>query len=398
MRLIAFLASFAAVNNIIYFTPHLGIEYYALMLLLLCFLICKGRVSLSASGFLLIGSCGVSILMNDIPAYYHPWLRFFTFLSVAFLVGPFLYGKFMNESRINMLKTILWLEVAIIILSAFGILIGFSCSHGINLYDSYFCGITSHSMLMAIISGNTIIFLLYLFLINKEKSLLKHKIFLFMTIILALGQMFWAGSRSAFLATTAGTFILFFWMVTDRKNKNILLISLTFAFFLGIFSPLWLPKAQYLLNKNQGELYTLDLSSRQENWKEHWKSFTKSPIFGIGFASSSEDANVDTQTGHVESGSSYLTILETTGILGGISILFMFLTAFQSLLNMKRKSIKESGLLAALLIFFLIHMCAEGYVFAAGGFAFFLFWLLLGTTQAYESKSLEPVVLSHEKQ
>ena len=398
MKLIAFLASFAVVNNIIYFTPHLGIEYYALMLLLLCFLICKGKFFLSASGFLLIGSCAISILMNDIPSYYHPWLRFISFLCLSFLVGPFLYGKFMNESRIYMLKIILWLEVATILLSAFGVLIGFSRSHGINLYDSYFCGITSHSMLMAIISGNTIIFLLYLFLINKGKSPLRHKILLFTTIILALGQMLWAGSRSSFLATIAGTFILFFWMVTDRKNKNILLISLTFAFLLGICSPLWLPKAKYLLNKNHGEVYILDISSRQENWKEHWKSFTTSPIFGIGFASSSEDANVDTQTGHVESGSSYLTILETTGILGGISFLFVLLTAFQSLLTMKRKSIKESGLLAALLVFFLIHMCAEGYVFAAGGFAFFIFWLLLGTTQAYESKTLEPVTLSHEKQ
>ena len=52
-------------------------------------------------------------------------------------------------------------------------------------------------------------------------------------------------------------------------------------------------------------------------------------------------------------------------------------------IKIEKKSSKEAGLLLSLLIFYLIHMCAEGYIFAAGSFAFFYFWLLLGTIQAY---------------
>ena len=372
-----------AISNIIYFLPHLGIAYYAIMLLFFILMLIKGHIYISASGIILIGVCAFSILINDIPAYYHPWLRFLSFVTVGSLVGPFFYGKFMSESRINMFQTMLWLQTAIVIISAIGVVLGISRSHGINLDDSYFCGITSHSMLLAIIIGNTIIFLIYLFLANKEKNTLKQKALIFAIIILALGQQFWAGSRSAFLAMIAGTFALVLWMITDKKNKRLFLMFLTFIFLLGICSPLWLPKAEFLLNKNHGKVYTIDISSRQSNWQVHWESFKTSPIFGIGFSSSSDDGNIDTQTGHVESGSSYLTILECTGILGGLSFVLVLLTAWQSLLKLKKKSSKEAGLLLSLLIFYLIHMCAEGYIFAAGSFAFFYFWLLLGTIQAY---------------
>ena len=122
-------------------------------------------------------------------------------------------------------------------------------------------------------------------------------------------------------------------------------------------------------------------SSRDALWNDRISEFNSSPIFGIGFPSIASERNnqyLNKSNGKVETGSSWLNILSMTGILGLTIYIFIILKALYLLYKNIRINPKISSYLMSLLIFWLFHMVAEGYVFASGSVLFFLSWLLIG--------------------
>ncbi|MDP2455208.1 MULTISPECIES: hypothetical protein [unclassified Kaistella] len=104
--------------------------------------------------------------------------------------------------------------------------------------------------------------------------------------------------------------------------------------------------------------------------------------FSIGF---------DSDSGKVEPGSSWLALLSMTGIAGFILIVFIFLSALIYLFKNKNDYI-ISGILGSLLLFFMIHMSAEGYILAAGSLLFFYIWLLLGVIEGYKKYQIIKII------
>ncbi len=126
-------------------------------------------------------------------------------------------------------------------------------------------------------------------------------------------------------------------------------------------------------------------------WQNLWEKFIDQPINGIGFCSvrlvdeiAIEHAK---RTGHAESGSSWLGVLSMTGILGGSSVIIILISTIHSLQKVILLDRLRGSYLVGILIFFIMHMCAEGYIFSAGSMAFFIFWLLIGTIQAESMKT-----------
>ena len=122
-------------------------------------------------------------------------------------------------------------------------------------------------------------------------------------------------------------------------------------------------------------------SSRDELWNDRIQEFKSSPFFGIGFASISTKSNnhyYNKEDGKVETGSSWLNILSMTGLIGVFIFCYIWIkTLYLIYINLNRFPY-TSSYLAALIIFWSIHMGAEGYIYAAGSFLFFLLWLLIG--------------------
>jgi O-antigen ligase len=125
--------------------------------------------------------------------------------------------------------------------------------------------------------------------------------------------------------------------------------------------------------------------TRTQLWSIRISEFLRSPLFGIGYSN-------DTSLNHLflssnekvklEPGSSWLAILSMTGIFGFI---FFLRVLYSSLKKIKLKY-KNSKLLVSVIIFYLIHFIAEGYVISGGSGLNLFFWLILGILYSYNSK------------
>ena len=116
--------------------------------------------------------------------------------------------------------------------------------------------------------------------------------------------------------------------------------------------------------------------SREIKFTARILEFKSSPIIGIGYNVINPQYDfVEESTGQIEPGSSWLAVASMTGVIG----LFVFLGICSR--GLKRawriKSPFVSSLLGGMLVFFFIHMIAEGYIFAPGSFLALLFWLII---------------------
>ena len=106
-------------------------------------------------------------------------------------------------------------------------------------------------------------------------------------------------------------------------------------------------------------------------------------LLGIGFSSvdaKAESGNTfDAKNGNVETGSSWLCILSMTGICGFACVFVLFVGAVRRGYEIIKTSPATGSFLLSILVFFIFHMMAEGYIFAGGSFLSTQVWLVLGT-------------------
>lgn len=196
----------------------------------------------------------------------------------------------------------------------------------------------------------------------------KHIIGLLLIIAFLGTALFFTYSRSAYLALAAGIFF-----VSLLQSRKILLISIL-LFSLGIIVS---PRAQERVSELAQSVTSLISSSvdtpdptaklRLESWSQTWQLIQKRPLLGSGYnnlrAVNYHEGFIKDFDVHSGSGSdsSLLTILATTGILGFIPFLFLYLipikTAFITWKNKKIPAFSRGyslGLLGGI-IALLIH-------------------------------------------
>jgi len=120
--------------------------------------------------------------------------------------------------------------------------------------------------------------------------------------------------------------------------------------------------------------------TRQAHWQARWDEFWHSPITGVGFASGWEGtAGYNDETGAIETGSSYLSILSMSGGVGAAAfaslVLSLAVGAWRAWPRFSPRERLEAGSLAG---FWAVHLGAEGYVYAVGSLMGMTFWLWLG--------------------
>jgi hypothetical protein len=397
MKTISYLALFiaiVAVNNIISFTPKTGISpYYAVMLvaLLLCLLF-DTRLRFNLAMTCLYVVCALSIAFNEIPAFFTPWTRLVIFIVVSALVSPFIQSQALCRFRILTFRYIQWGLVGVVLLSFLSRFLGFGVYQG-----GYFSGIADHSMLLAPIAAMTFLFLLYLYFDNQMPLAKWGRLTMIGLMPISVLLMLMAASRTAFIAMIIASLVFLYQIGQKRLGKMLKWVMAAGCLVLLTF-PLW---SQYLEEglgkKNQGSLTELNLDSRSEHWQQRIDEFKGSPVIGIGFASvdiAGEEGSAYSEEGKVETGSSWLAVLSMTGMLGFLCVAWLFVNAYKSLKRIAKPSPILSGYLFSLLVFWSVHMFAEGYIFGAGSFLFFNFWLLLGVINATETLMIKASALS----
>jgi len=357
----------------------IGNNYFALFAFVFVFLLSIGRdLQFDFFIMLFVSACLVSILLNAIPAFFRPIERLIAFLMVSCLVGPFFKSDVLLWFRKRLFDLTNLLLVIMVTASFLGIAAGLSLMQG----RSGFMGFFAHSMVLGPMAAVATLVNLNQAHRSKNRTL---RWFYWGLAGAALLCCIAAGSRAALIGVVAG--ILFHSYKINQGNivrfTRSVIVSAT---LIAMSYPIWNPYTAGLMHKmdyaeEQGDL----LASRTNFWDVLIIEFESSPIIGIGFASIdpslSEAGSFDEMSGRVEPGSSWLALLSMVGLLGFAPLAILIIINLVFISN-KESQFDDAALNGALLILFIIHMMAEGYVLSAGGGLFFYFWLLLGQIDA----------------
>jgi O-antigen ligase len=375
LSLIVALTFFA---NISVFHLGLGSIYYGVMVLaLLILMIMSKRIRIKAWFLLLIFCAFLSIYFNDIPSFFQPYQRFIIFVILLSLLSPFMTSVVFKKFRYSLLMKIAYINIAVVTFSFLGIASGYSLMSG----RTGFSGFYGHSMILGPMSVISIYTCLFLSDYSKKMS---SRYLLYLLAGFSFVACIAAGSRGAIVGGLFGGMVYYY-----KKNQGNLLKYIKVIFILisiiVITFPLWERYTELLVHKieysesNDSLIYT-----RESLWSGRISEFKESPIYGIGFSSVDvmSSHGLDTETGIIEPGSSWLAVLSMLGVMGVIPVVFIIFN-YAFFLFKINKDLFRIGYISALYTFFIVHMTIEGYIFSAGAGLFLLFWLTVGNVDMF---------------
>lgn len=333
--------------------------YYGVLLFLPLLRLLRAK---SVSVLLLLGliCAGIGILLNNPLPIFRPWERLGMFVLLLAGIGPLFGGEYNEALSRRLFQNLAATCLIIGVLSACGAVIG------LNLGTGQFSGLTPHSMILGPIAAIGFLYALHRTMERYTESG-KVSILLSIAAVACLISILLAASRSALLATGAGTLYLILHLPSGRGM--LLLLA-------GLCCLLLLPFSGELM---EGILHKMDsareagsiFSSRAELWEDRWQEFAENPLIGVGFASQriiTFDHSL--QSGSIEPGSSYLGSLSMLGLAGTLPLLAVLVHALWRGLQ----PTYFPPLAACVLIFFCIHMLFEGYLISAGSILCVLLW------------------------
>ena len=379
--IIALITALAVVNQAISQQSFdLGNLYYAVLIFTLLVTFFQSTIKrISITITILYVACILSILLNDIPVVYQSWMRFAFFAIVTIVASPFIQSDFYDKFRVTLFKYIHFLLIVVIILSI-PFIIGGERGH------AGFGGFTNHSMLLAPISAITLITLLYQLYLGKY-----NKIIVISLIVITFIALLLAASRVS-LAGAIFAIIYFFYRLYSNNKRKFGIIAITIIALMTVTYPLWGGYMEGIEKKNEAQLtetgeinYT---GSRDMLWSQRIREFKSSPLVGVGFGYAKYVTNVNertgritfqkTETGTVEPGSSWLGALSMTGLLGFTALLILWFKSLKNSWKVEKRDKLFGVYIGSTLIFWAVHMIAEGQIFAAGSFLFFMVWITFG--------------------
>lgn len=349
------------------------IIYYAWLFIIYIYSIFKFSNNLNILGTCFLSVCFFSLIVNSASPIFQPWYRFFSFILLFLSFGPFNNNYKAQKFRKDILTQLLNIIVLIVVISFFA----YFTRQRIFFKDSPILlnGIFNHSMLLGPIAAISAIYSFF------KYNICKKNIYMVIGIICSITTLM-ASSRVSIIGLIIS--LLYLNWKFKKNSFSFWKKILAIVIILIISFPLWKPYAKGIIAKQEyAEEIGSFTASRNDKWENRIYEIKSNPIFGIGFASvdpvkSISDYNKN--NGTIEPGSSWLFIPSSIGIIGLILIALMFFNIFKN---------HNSILLKSLLIFFVIHMGAEGYVFATGSLLCAFLWLLIGCTNCVPTNLIQ---------
>jgi O-antigen ligase len=210
----------------------------------------------------------------------------------------------------------------------------------------------------------------------------RHFIVLFVCATLLVLSL----SRASMIAAAA---ISMFLLVGARRYRMLLVgVSLFAVILLSVFlvAPQRFQSASQGLMYKKGEHGKL-LDSRQKPWERSLATFREHPWLGLGFGAadnSTESRFTYATQGYLnrERGSSYLTILETTGVVGTVFFALLLLALIREIwrvfswLRRTGKVNQPAVIAAAIILGGLVNAAFEDWMLAVGYYMSVMFWIL----------------------
>lgn len=361
-----------AIWNVIGFLPPIPASfYYALLSVTFVYCIVNSR-KMDLSVLTLLIYIPINILITNPNPIFKSWDRYVLFAlllgCVSLLFQSEKFFRFRGSVLVILLNICIFLGAASALCFYLGInLMQVSLTNYQN-HIGIFSGLTRHSMLLGPIAGFGTLYCYFKF--TREKN----KVYLILMILCILSILF-SASRAALAGTVVGFIVLVY---KQQKNMGKFVRTIMMILVVGCATfPLWTKNLTYIISKNNGQTTEISYNSREDKWANRISEFKEDPLFGIGFAAVSTDyeRDYDTNSGIVETGSSWLAVFSMTGIIGAVIVLSII---FRSFIGVWLCKSNLAPLLCGLLSFFFINMLAEGFIFSGGSFLCLMFWLFIG--------------------
>ncbi|WP_367329736.1 O-antigen ligase family protein [Sphingobacterium multivorum] len=375
--LVLFFVIILIINNSFFFT--IPSFYYAILITYwlinvpIEMLTFRANISLFIVFYL---ACAFSIVVNDIPDSVQPGYRLMIFVVMTSLLGPFVSSIKLDKFRNDVFDYVNLINVGICSLSFILLITGIH--QGQKMDDRYgtlrpdFAGLYGHSMILGPMSAIAVLYCNWKYKVAKNT---KYKVFIALLMILCVLSCLKAGSRTSILGLLVSLPYLYYKFNGERLSKLFLFLCVT-SFILLLTFPLYESNLSFLMDKfdyssKQGSL----TASRDSKWIARVDEFFDSPLFGVGYANVTHES-VDSK-GNIEPGSSWLSILSMTGILGFGIFLWFYVKIF--IVKLRRTGMDNKFyLLLATVLFLSIYMIFEGVLMVAGTMLSALIWLSLG--------------------
>lgn len=332
--------------------------------------------------FLLI--CACSILYNNPPPFFRPWERFLLFCLVLLSFSAIFTSKKLIEERMELFKSLVNLFVVFSIGSFFAFFLGvnYFVRDGVEMDMSevgHFSGLIKHSMLLGPISAISFIYSFSKCFIDS-----KIKIKLLWTLIacFTFSACTFSASRASVGGMLVGSLVALY-VMCKKRGKNLGKYLGYLVVVVILLSPIIINLMSGVIQKNEGNIEQGGIMySRETTLLVRIIEIRENFFTGVGFACVDTNlVNVDKETGVIEPGSSWLAAFSMTGILGFALLIFIYVKAIRNAF----KNITDpilSMTLSGILVFFGVHMIAEGYVLAGGHVLCCFFWLTMGCINA----------------
>ncbi|MDE5810769.1 MAG: O-antigen ligase family protein [Muribaculaceae bacterium] len=414
---LSLLIALIVTNNVLSVGLPLGMAYYGIIFGALVLLLLSGGLeTMRWPYFVFLLVCVISIVFNNVPDLFQPWMRLALFAIAMALFSPMMQSSLLRRFRIETFVIILYLQLVVVIFSAFAPLFGVETAYnGIGNR-----GITTHLMILGPIAGMGMIFCVYQLWVQQTENRSKAARWLyFIMAFLSFVLMVSSTSRIAVISTAAGCVALILYKARFKADRT-LMYAFILATIVGGSYPFWGKYSIEVIAKQEAAMMKGgSFGTRTHLWKERINEFRSSPYIGIGFAAvagvddtrsviaptkkhsyrfrglnrrdnQSLTATSIGKDGKVETGSGWLLVLSMTGLAGAVLFISFMITALRkSILMVRRSNSDPFCLLGALLIFLAVHMIAEGYTLAGGSYMFVILWLLLGAIDAWGKEPKE---------
>lgn len=305
-----------------------------------------------------------------------PKLALFVLMLAA--IGPLMVSAGLCEMRQRLWRLLLWGLRVIVVLSFIVYVTAAIVDVHSRLYDfipyADRDGITNERIMLSAISALVVVDALWKATLagatdrRRRLWLIVLAAAAFLTLMQAASRMALIGCVAAmiYVAVAHGRYIL-----AHRKALFIAVAAATFILILGAayFSEGILLKLSW--DFEAGSLFR----SRSALWTDRLGEFLDNPVLGLGFHAFDRctlplvDPNWTPDRGPLEPGSSWLTLLSQTGVVGFASFAVWLAAWF-------RRQIRAGhGYTIAIAILLLINGVSEGWLTYTGGIIFLCFWL-----------------------
>lgn len=359
------------------FVGNIGYQAYYPMIFLVSYYCLKNGKKIGHVFVFFLVACLLSVIVNPIPSYYNAPVRLCVFILLLLSFSNLVNSRKIALMRLHVYHLFSIASVILVVINYLLFVFGMGVAYQMSRYVEMgiYTGSTANNE-MGILGAMSILFISVFLYKHFNLLNLWEKFALFGCLYCSISMMALASSRMGLICTFISIVFAFYRMNRKKFSKLIVAVCI---FVIGIFfvSNYMSDKFTFMLEKNEGQVDQIDINSREEMWQSRLDEFKESPFFGVGFAYMKYgwgQGMASGQSGRIESGSGWLSVLSQTGVLGGICLLIIVLPCFIFLLKTKSESYANAWY-SGMCMMFVLQPITEAYITTIGALLGCLFWL-----------------------